>query len=270
MSADGSTIDDGPPERPSAARMYDYFLGGYHNFAIDRKMAEAASGAYPDLPLVLRANRAFLRRSVTFLSEQGIDQFLDLGSGIPTVGSVHQVAQALNPQAHVVYVDIDPIAVSHGKTLLKDNPTATVVGADLHQPDAILAHPDVRLHLDFARPVAVLMVAVIHFFLDDMEAERVVQVFREAMPAGSYLVMSHAGIEAVEQDMRAQAEAIYARSGNPIRMRTQAEIARFFEGLDLVEPGLVPVPLWRPESPDDLFLDEPERSSGLVGVGRRP
>jgi hypothetical protein len=250
--------------------MYDYFLGGYHNFAIDRRAADAASALYPDLPLIMRANRAFLRRAVTFLCEQGIDQFLDLGSGIPTVGNVHEVAQGLIPSAHVVYVDVDPIAVSHSAALLQGNPNTTVIQADVRQTEQLLAHPDVQQLLASDRPLAVLMVALLHFLTDDAEAHRVVRTLRQAMPSGSYLAISHASVEGIEPESRARAEALYTRSGNPIKMRTRAEIASFFEGLDLVEPGLVCVPLWRPESQDDIVLDEPERSNGFVAVGRKP
>jgi hypothetical protein len=250
--------------------MYDYLLGGHHNFAADRAAAEAASKHFPDLPLILRANRTFLRRAVTFVSEQGIDQFLDLGSGIPTVGNVHEVAQELNPAARVVYVDIDPVAVTHSAALLESNPQAAVVQADVRDPDVILAHPAVQDLLDLRRPVAILLVAVLHFLPDTAETQQLVALLRERMVSGSYLVISHASVEGLGLELRARAQAEYARSGNPMTMRTRAEIGAFFEGLDLVEPGLVPVPLWRPEGPDDLLLDEPGRSNGFVGVGRKP
>jgi hypothetical protein len=250
--------------------MYDYLLGGHHNFAADRAAAEAASNHFPDLPLILRANRAFLRRAVTFVSEQGVDQFLDLGSGIPTVGNVHEVAQDLNPAARVVYVDIDSVAVTHSATLLESNPQATVLQADIRAPETILAHPEVQRLLDLDRPLAILLVAVLHFLPDTAEAQRLVAALRERMASGSYLVISHASIEGLGREQRGRAEAEYARSGNPMTMRTRDEIAAFFEGLELVEPGLVPVPLWRPEGPDDLLLDEPGRSNGFVGVGRKP
>ncbi len=152
---------------PSVARMYDYFLGGYHNFAADRQAAERVLAQFPDTRFIAQANRAFLRRAVTFLGEQGIAQFLDIGSGILTVGNVHEIVQAGNPNARVVYVDSDPVAVIHSETILADNPNAAAVRADARQPEAILAHPEVRRLLDPARPLAVLLVALLHFVTDD-------------------------------------------------------------------------------------------------------
>ena len=142
-----------PRDRPSVARMYDYHLGGYHNFAIDREVADAAVAAYPDLPLVMRVNRAFLRRAVKFLIDEGVEQFLDLGSGIPTVGNVHEVAQRANPAARVIYVDVDPVVVAHGQMILGDNPQVAVIRADLRQSKAILQYPEARRVLDLERPL---------------------------------------------------------------------------------------------------------------------
>src|SRR5919202_6313143 len=144
---------DSPLDRPNVARMYDYFLGGHHNLAIDRQAAEAAIAAYPEVLMMARTNRAFLRRAVTFLVEQGIDQFLDLGSGIPTIGNVHEVAQQLNPTARVVYVDIDPITVRHSEAILRDTPNVGVIEADACRPEDVLTDPTVRRLLDFSRPI---------------------------------------------------------------------------------------------------------------------
>ncbi len=262
-----------PDEIPSAARMYDYYLGGYHNFSSDRTAAEAAVAIYPDLPRVAQANRAFLRRAVDFLTAQGIDQFLDLGSGIPTVGNVHEVAQSLNPAARVVYVDIDPVAVTHSASLLADNPNATVIQADGRQGATILNHPETRRLLDLDRPVAVLLVAFLHFVVSDADALNLVRSMRAVMAPGSYLAISH-GTHETTLDVAADAEArmtdLYAQTTNAIRTRTHAEISAFFEGFALVEPGLVRTPLWRPDGPDDLFFDQPERSGIYAGVGRKP
>jgi hypothetical protein len=257
-------------DKPNPARMYDYFLGGAHNFAIDRQAAEQVAAIMPDLPRIMQANRAFLRRVVTFLVEQGIDQFLDIGSGIPTVGNVHEIAQDINPATRVVYVDIDPIAVRQSEALLRQNPNTTIIQADARQPEYILSHPEVCRMLDFTKPVAVLLVAVLHFVTDDVEAERLVRVFRDAIPSGSYVVITHGTYEGAPRNLIEQSEQLYARTTTPVKTRSGVDIGRFFEELDLIEPGLVYIPRWHPESPDDLFLDQPERSVGFAGVGRKP
>ena len=268
MSSRFSTEE--PYNTPNAARMYDYFLGGYHNFAPDRQAAEAATRIYPDFPFVMRANRAFLRRSVEFLLAQGIDQFLDLGSGIPTAGNVHEVVQRLTPAAHVVYVDSDPIAVSQSAALLQDSTTATIMQADARQPAALLAHPEVQRLLDLRRPVAVLLLFLLHFIPEDAEARRVVGELRAALPSGSYLVISHATSDDMASETAAQLQRLYAASSDPVRPRSRAQIALFFEGLELIEPGLVYTPLWRPEEADDLLLDQPARAVSFAGVGYKP
>lgn len=262
--------DDIPLDKPSAARMYDYALGGYHNFEVDRRAGEQVAAIFPDLPLALRTNRAFMRRAVTFLAEQGIDQFLDLGSGIPTVGNVHEVAQAHNPAARVVYVDSDPIAVRHSELILQDNPNAAVLQADVRQPEYILDHPEVRRLLDFSRPLAVMIVALFHFVPDDAEAYRVVRVVRDTLAPGSYLAISHASTEGISRELAQQMERAYGASAIPFKFRSRAQLTPFFTGLDLIEPGLVYMPLWRPDDPDDLLLDHPQRTTGLAGVGRKP
>ncbi len=269
MSTPSSAFGSSPDERPSVARMYDYFLGGHHNFPVDRAAAEQIIALHPETPLVAQANRAFLRRAVTFLAEQGIRQFLDLGSGIPTVGNVHEVAQAAAADARVIYVDIDPVAVTHSASLLENDANATVIQADARRPETIVGHPEVRRLLDFSRPVGVLLVSFLHFVTDDAEAERLVQGLREVLAPGSYIAISHAATEVVTPVMR-QAIEVYRGSSSPSTIRTPAQIARFFAGLDLVEPGLVATPLWRPEGPGDVFLDTPERAMALVGVGRVP
>ena len=262
--------DNIPLDRPSAARMYDYALGGYHNFEIDRRAGDQVATIFPDLPLALRANRAFMRRAVTFLVEQGIDQFLDLGSGIPTVGNVHEVAQAHNPAARVVYVDSDPIAVRHSELILQDNPNATVLQADVRQPEFILDHPEARRLLDLSRPLAVMIVALFHFVPDDVEAYHVVSAVRDAVASGSYLAISHASTEGISRDLVQQMERAYGASAILFKFRSRAQLLPFFTGFDLIEPGLVYMPLWRPDDPDDLLLDHPERTTGLAGVGRKP
>jgi hypothetical protein len=262
--------DNIPLDRPNAARMYDYFLGGYHNFAIDRQAAAQAIAIYPEFPLVMQANRAFLRRAVQFLAAQGIDQFLDIGSGIPTVGNVHEVVQEANPTARVVYVDSDPIAVAHSATILRDNPRATIIRADAHQPGQILGHPEARRLLDSGRPLAVILAFLLHFITDDAAADRLVRGLYDALPSGSYLVISHGTFEGLPPEIIAPLEQLYTRTTSPVKPRSRADIARFFAGTTLVDPGLVYCPLWRPEGPDELFHEQPERSIGFAGVGRKP
>lgn len=258
-----------PIDRPSVARMYDYYLGGAHNFAVDRQAAQRAMDIYPELPLVMQANRGFLRRAVAFLAEQGIDQFLDIGSGIPTAGNVHEVAQRVNPDASIVYVDIDHVAVAHSEVLLRDNPRAGVIQADARQIEQVLAHPEVARLLDFRRPVAVLLVSLLHFIPDDGEAYGLVRALRQVVPSGSYLALAHASTEGLPAATREQIVRLYGGASSPICFRSQDEIGRFFEGLEPVHPGLVYLSQWRPEGVEDLFADRPERCIGLAGMGRK-
>jgi SAM-dependent methyltransferase len=249
--------------------MYDYFLGGSHNFQLDREAAEAILAVYPDVRLVARANRAFLGRAVRYLAEEGIDQFLDIGSGLPTVGSVHEIAHQTNPAARVVYVDNDPVAVHHSLHVLRNIPGSSAIQADARDPVSILRHPEVIRLLDFTRPIGLLMLASLHFVTDDEVAYRLAVMLREALAPGSFLVVSHATYDGVPEQV-AGADAGWRNADHQVRRRWRAEIEPFLEGFELVEPGLVYVPLWRPESRHDLLLDEPERSVGLAGVGRKP
>lgn len=259
-------------DRPSPARMYDYFLGGFHNFAVDREAAEVARQAYPHIALGMRANRSFLRRAVRYLVEAGIDQFLDLGSGIPTVGNVHEIAQRVNPEARVAYVDSEPIAVAHSSTILKGNPRATAVLGDVREPEAVLTNPDVRALLDLDRPLAVLMVAVLHFVPDSDDPAGVVAAYRDAMPSGSYLAISHGsadGLPAEASTGVGGVTAVYQNTTNPVTLRSQEEIAALFAGLDLVEPGVTHVLRWHPDRDDEEDPADARWVSGFVGIGRR-
>lgn len=254
-------------ERPSAARIYDYYLGGYHNFEVDRKICTMMLEICPDLRPNAVANRAFLQRAVTFMLDKGIDQFLDLGSGIPTVGNVHETVQAANPEARVVYVDIDPVAVAHGRAMLADDAQATIIRADIRDVENILAHAEVRELLDFERPLGLLQVAILHFVVDDEEAYRVVRTFSDALAPGSFVAISHSASEITFPGGGKLAELFGKAS--PTKPRSRDQVLRLFAGFELLEPGLVPAPLWRPESPDDLFISEPERSFNVAGVGRK-
>jgi len=271
-----SDSQDEELDRPNAARIYDYLLGGEQNFRADRAAAEHVLDNYPDAALAARANRAFLRRAVAFLAGQGIDQFLDIGSGLPTVGNVHEVAQRANPRARVVYVDNDPVAVRYSRELLAEEQEeeegaargVAVIEADLRDPAAILDHPETRRLLDRRRPLGLLLVAVLHFIVDDDEARRAVRAFRESLAPGSYVVLSHGTLDGLPADVIARFEAIYRRSSAPTIARSREGIAALFEGLDLVEPGLVPTPLWRPDAARDPLTDEPVRAGIFAGVGR--
>ncbi|MGW2395230.1 SAM-dependent methyltransferase [Kitasatospora sp. NPDC001664] len=255
-------------DKPNAARMYDYYLGGSHNFEVDRMMARKAMELWPELPEIMRANRAFLRRAVQFLAESGVTRFLDIGSGIPTFGAVHEVAQAIRPDSRVVYVDHDPIAVAHSRLLLKDDPQSLVVEADLRDPADVLARPEVKDLLADGEPVALLLVSVLHFITDDDDPYALLRQLRDALPSGSALVMCHASLEGRPDQAEAHQD-LYKRTPTPITMRNYAAVEAFFEGFELLEPGLVYMPQWRPEDPESVGPN-PERMTGLVGVGLKP
>ena len=256
-------------DRPSIARVYDFFLGGSHNFAVDRAMAQQLLTLAPDVAEIMRANRAFLRRAVRFMVNQGITQFLDIGSGIPTVGNVHEVAQAANPDARVVYVDIDPVAFAHSRAMLDGNDNTAVVRADLREPDVILGSPEVARLLDLTKPVGLLIVSVLHFMDDSLDPRSAVARLRDAMPSGSFLAISHAVAQSRPGDVVERFGKMYQQTGAPAQARTHDEIAAFFGDFAPVEPGLVFLPLWRPDSPADTDA-RPEWSVSLVGVGQKP
>ncbi|WP_037859111.1 SAM-dependent methyltransferase [Streptomyces sp. NRRL S-340] len=253
---------------PSVARIYDYYLGGSHNFETDREAARRAMEFMPGLPKVMQANRAFMRRAVRFAVDEGITQFLDVGSGIPTFGNVHEVAQAARPGARVVYVDHDPVAVTHSQAVLADNDDADVVAADLRKPHEILASPQLQQLIDLNRPVALLLVAILHFVEDSDDPYTAVAELRDALAPGSLLILTHASYEGIPLPPERSEGAVDVYKGirNPLIMRSREEIARFFEGYDMVEPGLVPMARWRPQTaPED---EDPYAFSGFAGVGR--
>ena len=254
--------------RPSVARVYDFYLGGSHNFEADREFARKVLATTPEVPIIVQENRAFLRRAVRHLCAAGIDQFLDLGSGIPTVGNVHEVAQQVNPQARVVYVDNDLIAVTHSQRLLTDDDQTTVVDADLRNPDNVLANPAVHTHLNLDRPVAVLLVAVLHFIADDEHPAAFISDYMHAVGSGSYLVISHGSTDGRQGMATAHETYNQPRSPGPMWPRTREEITALFGDLTIVEPGVVRMPQWRPDSPDDVPPDV-ETYPGFAGVGRR-
>jgi hypothetical protein len=252
-------------DRPNAARMYDYYLGGSHNFAVDRELAAKVLEAWPDMPRAAQANRAFLRRAVRFLAGQGVRQFLDIGSGIPTVGNVHEVAQDAAPGARVVYVDTDPVAVTHSRAILAGNPLTTVVESDGRDPAALLADPGVTGLLDLSRPVGLLMVALLHFVPDGQDPRSILAGYAKRLAAGSWLVVSHGSTDTAPGV--ATMEKLYERTATPVRMRSRDEVAALLADVDLVEPGVEFLPAWRPDHPDDVGGDA-TWASGYGAVGR--
>ncbi|MGC0328225.1 SAM-dependent methyltransferase [Streptomyces sp. SAI-170] len=253
---------------PSVSRIYDFYLGGSHNFEVDREAARKAMEFMPGLPKIMQANRAFMRRAVRFAADEGITQFLDIGSGIPTFGNVHEVAQRARPGARVVYVDNDPVAVAHSHAVLEGDTDTGVVAADLRKPHDILAAPEVERLIDLNRPVALLLVAILHFVEDADDPYQAVAELRDALAPGSMLILTHASYEGIPLPAeRAEgAVDVYRDIRNPLIMRSRDEVARFFEGYDMVEPGLVPMPHWRPDTaPED---EDPYAFSGFAGVGR--
>ncbi|MFB9356809.1 SAM-dependent methyltransferase [Actinoplanes nipponensis] len=274
MTSVGRGAQDAHRKPVTAARLYDYYLGGIHNFPADREVAKVLLERTPKLRTIARDNRAFLARAVRYLMSVGVHQFLDIGSGIPTEGNVHEIVQAVAPDARVVYVDIDPHAVSESLELLEGNQFATAIRADVREPQAILDHPRVRGLLDFDQPIALLLVAVLHFVEDSDEVRDIVTTFRSALAPGSHLVVAHATIDELIVDERRweKTQKDYRQqTTTSLVPRKKSDVVRFFDGFEMVEPGLVWLNAWRPE-PDmvDEFKDEPERSSFYVGVGRLP
>jgi hypothetical protein len=267
------TVEPGwvPPgidsSKASIARVYDYWLGGDINFQADRDLARATIAMDPNIRAVIRANRAFLIRAVRYLTGQGIRQFLDIGSGIPTNQNVHQVAQETAPGSRVLYADNDEIAYAHSRFLLKDNRDAAAIQADLREPDKILSDPSTQLLLDFSQPVAIILSAVLHFIPDNDEVTEIVATLRSALAPGSYLVICH-GCRDGRPDMLGSWQKVYNhRADSQYQPRTGVEIKRLFDGFTLLDPGLAWIPQWRPDSPDDVPA-VPEDYWGMVGVGR--
>jgi hypothetical protein len=247
------------------ARMYDYYLGGKTHFAADRAAAETVLAVLPEGRDMAIANRAFLGRAVRFLARQGITQFLDIGTGIPSPGNTGEVLGDINPGARVVFVDNDPIVTTHTRALLGDSGSASVVHGDLRDAGRLLADPGVKDALDFGRPIAVLLVAVLHFIRDQEEPARIMETLRDAMPSGSHFVISH-GTQDFSPARATAAVRGYDEATAPFVLRSRDVVERFFDGLDLVEPGVVQLPFWRPEG--DIG-DDPSKIWLYAGVGRK-
>jgi hypothetical protein len=255
-------------EKPNAARVYDYLLGGGCNFEQDRTFAKQFLQIVPNVDRSFRANRAFLRRAVRFCVDEGIRQFLDIGSGIPTVGNVHEIAQGMAPECKVVYVDNEPVAVAHSEAILEDNDRATVLLADLSDPDTILNAAPVRELLDLDQPMALLMVAVLHFVPESADPQASITRYLDALAPGSYFVVSHGSVAELE-DLPPGAATHYDNTTTPFISRTRKQVTDFMSGTELVEPGLVWIPQWRPELPEELD-DHPDRIGIMGVVGRKP
>lgn len=245
------TPDDIDTNTPSACRMYDYYLGGSHNFPADRAAAERVLTTAPWTREMALSNRAFLRRAVTYLAGGcGVRQFLELGSGVPTVGNVHEVAQSVDGRCRVVYVDKDPVAIAHSKMILATNAQCAVVPEDIRGPALVQRHPDLLALLDFARPVGLLMVSILPFITDEERPAELVAAYVNDLAPGSYLAISHASLDGCDAELRSKVEhaaQVYAKAGQPVTLRSCAEIRSWFDGLRLVEPGVVPLPDWRPD-----------------------
>jgi hypothetical protein len=251
-------------EKASAARMYDYLLGGNHNFAVDRDFVQQLMRLQPEVKRFALTNRSFMRRAVLYLMDQGVRQFLDLGSGIPTVGNVHEIAQAADPTSRVVYVDNEHVAVAHSQLLLEDNENATMVHADITKPLLVLQDPVTRKLLDFDQPIGILAITIGHYILDEQDPRGVFAAYRDAVAPGSYLALTHLTDDFLEVSKLTEA---MKRSQNRIATRSRARVLELFGDFELVEPGLVTTSRWRPERPEDV---RPAPEDGLyAGVARK-
>jgi hypothetical protein len=262
------------PTKASIARVYDFMLGGKDNFAVDRQASLAMINITPDGPEAGRANRAFLRRIVQHLvRDQGIRQFLDLGSGLPTVGNVHEVAQQLDQGVKVVYVDNDPMALAHGRALLANASTATVIQADIRRPAEVLNDAETLRWIDFSRPVGLLMLAILHHLNDHEHPGAIAKAYRDALAPGSYLAISHfcdpGGRHPDASAKAKQVEKVFNETLGTGRWRSQEEIISYFGDLELLEPGVVPVAEWRAE-PGEVFEQTDTRYTFVGGLARKP
>jgi SAM-dependent methyltransferase len=271
-SSESGTEVDLHTGRAHGARIYDYVLGGKDNYALDREAAEAAMRTFPSLQISMRANRSFMHRIARFLAaECGTRQFLDIGTGIPTSPNLHEVVQAVAPDARIVYTDNDPIVLAHARALMTSDPRGRTayVQADLRDPTTLLSAPQLSATLDLHEPVAMIAIAVLHFIEDDDDAHRVVRQLLDVLPSGSYFALSTATGD-LDPEGTATVEQAYRDRGEVLKHRTKAQVERFFDGLELVEPGVVQVHKWRP---DDLASASVKRDADVAlygGVARKP
>lgn len=259
-------LDDGVP---TAARVYDVMLDGKDNYAIDRQVAHASLDVMPELKEIAQHNRAMLRRVVRHaVDQEGVTQFLDLGSGLPTVGNTHEVAQEADPRARVIYVDIDPIVLVHGRATLADNDRTRVVTADIREPREVLDHPDVRGLIDFEKPVCVMLCGILHHILDEEDPNGIVAALRDAVPSGSLFFITNF-TRLGDTPESAELERVLLEQLGTGRVRTPSELTRQFDGLELLPPGIVPLPMWRP---DELVTDPTTVGVRFMtgGLARKP
>lgn len=251
-------------DKPSAARMYDYLLGGSHNFAVDREFLEQILAIQPETKRMAIMNRAFMRRAVLFMLSRGIRQFLDLGSGIPTVGNVHEIAHEVDPDSRVVYVDNEHVAVAHGQLLLEGNENVTIVQADITKPGLVLTDAATQRLLDFTKPIGLLAITIGHYILEDQDPAGVFGAYRDALPPGSYLAMTHLTNDFASIKADELTEAMKSTQNNVIG-RTKAQILSLFGEFELVEPGLVTTSQWHPDYEEQVA--NPEKDGLYAGVG---
>jgi hypothetical protein len=254
-------------QRVSIARVYDYWLGGTHNFMADRDAARALIAIEPNTRAIMRANRDFLARAVRLMAESGIRQFLDIGSGIPPEGNVHEVAHAVAPDSRIVYVDVDEVAVAHSRAILSGSTHADVIQADLRDPDKILTDPVTQRLIDFREPVGLLLLGVLHFIPDDENPGGIVATLLDALASGSYLAISHGSTEGLPPETAATLQRGYNRAvSDRGTLRPRAGVEAFFDGVELLDPGVVPASQWPSDSPGG----PPSDALCLCGVGRKP
>ncbi|MCW3818533.1 SAM-dependent methyltransferase [Micromonospora sp. DR5-3] len=260
------------PSVPHPARRYDYWLGGKDNFAADRQSGDAVAAAYPAIRTTVIENRRFMQRATRYLTESaGVRQFLDIGTGIPTSPNMHEIAQGVAPESRVVYVDNDPIVLTHARALLTSTPEGATayVDADLRDPERILDHPDVRATLDLDRPLGLMLVAILHFLTDADDPYAITRRLVDALPSGSYLVVSHATTDLVPRNVAATAAPVTTASMIDMAFRSRDQFAAFFDGLELVPPGITPVTEWQPDDPAELRTPVAQASM-YAAVARKP
>ncbi|WP_079161124.1 SAM-dependent methyltransferase [Streptomyces fodineus] len=251
--------------KPHSARMYDWFLGGKDHYAVDAEAASKVLELFPGVRDTAWANREFMHRAARFVARQGVDQFLDVGTGIPTEPNLHQVVQVVTPSARVVYADNDPIVLRHAEALLHGTPEGRTayLHADVREPERIVAYA--RAHLDLDRPVGLSLIALLPFVTDEQDPYGVVRTLLEPLPSGSFLTLTHVSAE-FDPEVWERIAAVYRSAGTPVRARSHAEVTRFFDGLDLCEPGVVPATRWHPEPGMRVRGEQPV----FAGLARKP
>ncbi|SCF07770.1 S-adenosyl methyltransferase [Micromonospora viridifaciens] len=260
------------PSVPHPARRYDYWLGGKDNFAADRRSGDAVAAAYPAIRTTVIENRRFMQRATRYLAgTAGVRQFLDIGTGIPTSPNLHEIAQEIAADSRVAYVDNDPIVLAHARALLTSKPEGATayVDADLRDPERILSHPEVRATIDFDRPVGLMLVAILHFLTDADDPHGITRRLIEALPSGSYVVISHATTDLVPREVAATAAPVTTTSMIDMAFRTSGEVAAFLDGLELVPPGISPITEWHSDAPPEHRT--PAAQASMYGVvARKP